>query len=673
MHPIKTYKLKNMNQAVKRNKKTNPRTSKSKKQLKPKPSMSTTKPRTTSLLFLSLLTFTLRFSLSTASTTYQMDTEFVLSNAELNCDEVDKTVFYAIRLIQYLGKPISFEINTATIAADKQYIADTSSVKRYGYYEYQSGGPCYYHKQTTGKNSNPLFVLVIRNNGGTSEKCKVVGIITNTDLEACGGTSTDDLFSVLQPKTSASGAATTASFQRILRDSNYLFLGYHTQTLYLFSFSVSDIDDRVLEALLLSPVTEATTTNSISLLNYNILNNVNDNLGHNTIGTEINGENVVKNRISIDNLPGYFLGVYTGGADDTTKYTQKIISASTSQTTGIHVELYIAKPEMIAIGETHSIEITSKPFSLSASRTIFSLRNLVYRVEVTRISNQLQFRVKRDGVAIPALNIDKAYGGISIFTYFSFTVGGGYLYFTDATNVRAKYYEMLHFYQAGQTPLRAHSSFEETTSLGSVLPYSAASQASTVQSRWIKVEYKPHAGVTTNKAAFRTHVVTYTRGVYPPFLLTTVVNSYFARCYFNGIRLHECLAMGHLRNKDEAIALHFRHGPNKAYSMSVGIMRDACRVGYSETQCLAVMPGYIFNLEPSLRTRIPNVGKLSVADFNALDEKTKGSVTVFTNSAGTQYMVSCYYSCKFKTRRRVLDGLVLFEMILIVLGLFTYF
>ena len=111
-----------------------------------------------------------------------------------NCDTTHSTHFIAARIVQHSGKPISIKIQTPTIPAENQFMTDTDGNKRYGYY--QTGTNCYFHTDLSGKNSNPMFIILIRNNGDGGpggNNCQIVGVVTNIGLQPCGATEVDSL------------------------------------------------------------------------------------------------------------------------------------------------------------------------------------------------------------------------------------------------------------------------------------------------------------------------------------------------------------------------------------------------------------------------------------------------------------------------------------------------
>ena len=162
---------------------------------------------------------------------------------------------------------------------------------------------------------------------------------------------------------------------------------------------------------------------------------------------------------------------------------------------------------------------------------------------MTRTSTELQLSVKRDGTIVPDLTVALSYSGNQKFISFCLTVNEGVLCFFSAPNVRAKYYEILQAYQDGQPAQRVHTTYQETTGLGTVIP---SSSTTPVNGRWEKLSHKPLGGVTTNKPWFRVIQLTQIRGVFTPYLISNVDNSVsLPRCYFNGYLNSYCFAMAY--------------------------------------------------------------------------------------------------------------------------------
>ena len=185
------------------------------------------------------------------STLYQMNAGYLAPNFGLNCNEATKKVFYSARVRKFTGKPISVNLVTNSISGSLKWISNTASAKQYGYYE--PGSNCYYHSDNSVK--DPMFILVIAKNGESTNKCKVVGIITEQDLQPCGGTATDDFFSyspVQLNKADSTPAADLFNFERMLRNEDFESASYDAMYYYLYEFGVGDINEGVVEMIILN-------------------------------------------------------------------------------------------------------------------------------------------------------------------------------------------------------------------------------------------------------------------------------------------------------------------------------------------------------------------------------------------------------------------------------------
>ena len=587
-----------------------------------------------------LVTIFLQIPQVSSSSLYQITTNYVSTGYSLSCNDATKTVFYALR-VKKKTVPVSVNLVTNSIPSSQKFISDTAFNKRYGYY--QAGTNCYYH---TDNNKDPLFVLVISNNGATQNKCKVVGIITEQDLQPCGATDTEDLFSygpIKLNNADNTASANHLSFQRVLRNQGYDSLGFYAMYYELSDFSVGAINLNIVEMIVLNLMNLVNTNQPLIGFDGTALTAINDQLHFNSFASEMKPETFIP-RIIHDDLPGYHLGVYTGPADDPSKFVQKTWYMSSAQSNGFIAECYIQKPDQILVGEVHAIEISVKGYKSNAAETIDNMKHLNYRIEVSKTTTELKFQVKRDGSIIPTLTVSLTDTGNQKFVHFCLTVSGGLLYYVDASNVRAKYYEILHAFQEGLPAQRAQTSYQETTTLGKIMPARAGNE---VRARWAKMEFKPPSGVTTNKAAIRGVQLAQVKGVYPPYLVANVDNSAnFPRCYFNGYRNYYCYAMGMLSDATETQALKFRSGNSYSNTMNGGIMRDSCRMAFSINRCVSPRPGYIINLDVTLKTPLPNYGSMTIADYNALGQEIKNLATTVTSNLNTKYLLTCPYTCK---------------------------
>ena len=71
-----------------------------------------------------------------------------------------------------------------------------------------------------------------------------------------------------------------------------------------------------------------------------------------------------------------------------------------------------------------------------------------------------------------------------------------------------------------------------------------------------------------------------------------------------------------------------------------------CRTVFELDRCLSIQPGNVMNVEVVMDIPLPWKGKMSLAEFNALEQEVLDFVHVFESNLGTKYLVSCPASCK---------------------------
>ena len=571
---------------------------------------------------------------------YKITTDYVLNPKTLDCSVATTTHLFAFRTVAHGGTPVSFQLTSDTAPANLQYITDTDGNKKFA--ALTPGSNCYFHPDNAGKNAYSIVILVIQSNGNPTDSCQVVKIITSRGFQACGGATTKDLYSVIQLN---SGSGTPAAFSSVGRnDLNFLLNAYLAMSFTLENFAVSDIDERVIEMVLVQALHVADRNAPVNLLDSSSIKLANQHLALNSFATEIKPEGVMK-RVVHDDLPGYYLGVYSGPGDDTSKYVQKVFLVNTFQTHGLQIELYITKPALLVVGQKHTIEFTSKYWRTSAGQSITGrLKDFNYKIEVTRTATHLEFRVKRDASNLPALNLDLSYSGSTNYVYFTFTVGGAVLYYLDALNTDSKFYETLHVYQVGQPVLVAQSSFRETVSVHTV--------QDDYGFRWNKIEFKPPASITENTAGFRVMLLGITRGVYPPGLISNNDNQ-FSRCYKKGYGANICLSMGYLSGPGETQAPSYILLGRLASAPSAQSIGDSCRLASNYENCLWPKPGFVMNIETSLKSPLvytekngPKAfGLIPETEYEALDSKVKDFYYKFQSNTGRVYLAGCPHSC----------------------------
>ena len=565
-------------------------------------------------------------------------------------------VFYVMRVKHDSAKPVSINLKTAAILDSDKYVTDTTGRKRYGVYDL--GSNCFYHKDRTGMNSNPVFILVLEHSNGPNPwaageiGCRVTRVITNNDLQACHTSTnkmTEDIFDVIQLGLESGTAASTNNFQKIERNEDYYFKQMSPIAFNFTDLDFSNFDSRIMELLLAQGLTSQSprVANLASVLNYDVLKALNSRVQFNTFAMAVNGGEIAK-RLNQDDLPGYYLGVYSGAADKPSKYIQQVFSPFEEVSNSMNLNAYISKPSSLGIGEEHSLEFSTKAYRYDGSQENYSLKELKYQISVIRnVEFLIQFKVKRFGVEIMSRN--HYFSGADKFIYFSLTVGAGLLYFTAPTLARVKYYESFHIFEVGLMPQRLLTVYEETAHLSTAIIYDS-SQEHKPKQVWMKVEYKPPVGITENKAGFRVLSLAPFKGAYPPYLITDRGTRFnYPRCYFETDKVNYCIAMALLADVSETQVISYVTGSwSRAVRLTSHQLKETCRVGYYSKNCLLPKTGFIIDIQKVLSSPVGGFGGLSLDEFNQLDPDLKRFVHVFENNLGRKLMVSCPYSCKSK-------------------------
>ena len=164
----------------------------------------------------------------------------------------------------------------------------------------------------------------------------------------------------------------------------------------------------------------------------------------------------------------------------------------------------------------------------------------------------------------------------------------------------------------------------------------------------MKVEYKPHPGITSNIAGIRVLILSQAPGALPPFLLISVDNSAsYPRCYFSGLSPGLCSASALLSNPTETQSLKYRKFADALFDANSGSTAQMCRVPFDENRCMSPQPGYIIDIGFGAYYEGPiQHGRLLFSDFEALPESMKNQYFVFENNAGRKYLAACHSSCK---------------------------
>ena len=570
---------------------------------------------------------------------------------DMECPDDNMVKILAIRFKVHAGMRIAFNLaDYSSNPPEREFITkDSDGQKRYG--EFNLGSTCYMHANYNAENIHPFFAVVMqrRTNVAGTKHCKIVKLITSKGFEACSG-ATRDLWSELVKPEWRPGTATIDGFNRLKMETENQISSFLGKVYTLENFALSDIDDQIMEMMVLGGLENPNIYDPILQVDYTIFTSINANLDKNSFATEINPANMVP-RLVRDNIPGYYLEPYTsGGSDETEKYAQiRFRDGDATGSVSVHTEFYIEKPNLILTGETHSVTVVYKSWVASSSSADKKLKESEYKISVSRVGVNLNFKVYQvdGGTDTQRITLDYADSGSNTgYLYFSLTVGRGVLYYIDATNVRVKAYETLNVCRVGESRGQASSNYQEDSTLDSLYKITSSETGE----RYGRVEFKPTAPLASNKAGFRLLVFSQAQGVVPGFLVSSFTNEPTRpRCYFDAYGPNQCISLALLSGPGEAQAplVRSQHKVEPLSSSSDSNIKTNCKVALSKTYCLIPKPGFVTNLETWKKISIYK-RLLPVAEYEALTADEKKQAAEYQNNVGTKYFASCDYSCNFE-------------------------
>ena len=552
----------------------------------------------------------------------------------IHCEEATATYFYSMRAKEVSG--VSISVTFASSTPSSKHIEARDGHKRYGMFE--PGGSCFMHKDRTTTNSHPLFILVMKKGDYHSNNCQVVRVITNLGLEACSGT-TKDLFEVVGLQKTNGQKGDYLAFRRLKPDLSYFFEPYRAVVASISNFALTDIDERVVEMLVLQPFVHVNLEPPEPTFSYGQFNRINSNLGKNPFSSKINPGKWIFRMVQ-DDLPGYHLKANNVEAGQNENFLQTVSSSPKDIFHSYHLVVYIQKPGLMSVGDTAEIEFSMSPARFRSLETLSTIKQRTFTVLVTRAPESLIFRVRRGALNSNYLNFP--YAGEADYIYFSFTFGGGMLYYTAPYTGRAKFYQTLLAAKKGMKPLSNSIKFEEDVELKELIGY----REEMSHFIWSKVEFKVSDSFPSNKAGFRVNTAQVGQGAYPSLLISSSDTSKkYDRCFFSGYSDDVCLSMILLAGPQETQTDQYLAGLSKAHFTNPGEMRDICKVAYNANRCLIVKPGYISNIDFFTPNPL-EPGRFSLSEYDRLDPRLKDSIHEFISNTGTRFFVPCPSSCK---------------------------
>ena len=529
---------------------------------------------------------------------------------------------------------VNYEVPGPTAS---EYITDPGTGQAQ-YKLYETSFLCYMLQDHTGVNSNPLFIFVIQKDGST-DKCRVSHIVTSAKITLCAGTphAVDSLVKY------DAGASTRDSFDKIRLPTNHLYRLFKPMNYVFSSYGVADIDERAVEMALTRSLYKTPEEHLTAGWSYKSMEIFNLHLGHNSFAKEIKPSTFIP-RLIQDDLPGYYLGVYSAGLQNYDAYYQEVENTVDFYARSMHIQLFMSTPDSLTVGKEHTVQIKSKPYQTLVGQPGF-LIEYQYQIKISRTANSMIFKYLRGASTLIGTVTLPYPGRTGKFVYFSLTVSHGILYYKDSTTIRARRYETLHVYQ-DSTKLRDHHTFDEDVNEDQLR---VAVNGQPTGYVWIKIEYQPDTGVTTNEAGVRVYSSGFTRGAYPPFLLSSrTPQPQHSRCYFPGFIQDYCHAIGFLDGPSDPQAPFAVQNGFEIYSPSQNdnILQN-CKMMLYEDRCLIPKPGSISKIGFEYHSPLFS-GLTKLEEYDSWSPETKSLHREYTNNLGTRYLVTCHPSCKVK-------------------------
>ena len=573
------------------------------------------------------------------STTYKIKPIPFKLSTNLQCSVATTKTLLTLKL-KHLDTsiPISFNLlsNYDTVSPDREYIQnlDINSLWQYGMF--QLGTRCLAHDKATEDNS-VLFLMLVIGKEDNSQDCKVERIITNTRFVRCNSlANTKPLWEILT--FSGTSSPNHNSFTRVDVDPNYLYNRFTPHTYNIENLAAADVSENLVEMGLMQAFYLTENQIPARTFSYEATQSINQNLAHNSFAYEILPSKLFE-RYTKQDLPGYYLGVYSGSGDDTHKFLQKFDNLPQNTPSSMHLVMYMSDPTALALGQTHKIDIKVK--ALKSQTTTAVLSEYKYKIQLTREAAKIKLELLRETVGVVS-TINYAYTGQNEFIYFAVTVGKAALYHNNHDSVKVKCHETLVVFMSGGNIQVFSSDYTEDTTMDKIIVKDLTQSSS----RMTKVEYMPPSGITSNQPGFRVDVLTYGTGVYHPDMISSRdISIAYPGCFISGYHINSCLGMAHLTDPTQAQTLKVIQDNGLAHTIAAGDRLEImCKVPLNGVNCLIPKQDYIVNLEQKLTSRFFNRID-SLANYNAMPQSDKNFFYEFTNAVGTKYLISCPYAC----------------------------
>ena len=548
--------------------------------------------------------------------------DFVAQTRPITCSP-NTWYLYKIDLPNKSSAPISFSV--ANQNPDKLFIQEPGTTN-YVYRAFKAvDGTCLVHTDTTGK-ASILVVILLIGPSGVNKDCKIENIFIPKDMTACGGAGTHTPFWSIF--TFSGGTSDYKSFTTMMYDPSYkLNYGYDSMT-QIFDFDpVTDLDERFVEMMLTTPMEKVDVNSGVSTYVEEIKNFINNFSGNNNFASFVRPSKFFP-RMAMDGLPGYFLDHWVSGQDPE-RFLQKVsLWGDVATPRSLHILTYLSEPSGLVIGETHQLLIESKPYKVFTFRKYGLMEfNLVFKYTKTAV-DKIRLELFSDGSSMIDQQVTTS--DFSSFIYLGVTVGQGFLYYTDITDVLMKLYFSVSFYQAGNSQIfstghKIPTPQPLTKIYSRVFPNFS-------ERRWTKVQLVSGAPNLKNVAKIRVYELRYSTGAYPAHLVQkNTLGPQYIRCFWLGYGFEQCLGYALLHDPSEAQLMTINYSENTLGTITDALLEERCRIPLEPGKCLTPKPGYVMNLDQYKTSRM--LGNIaSKVDYDAMSADDK---KFFTNLSTT--------------------------------------
>ena len=486
--------------------------------------------------------------------------------------------------------------------------------------------------------------------GGNS--CKVERFLTNKGLIPfdCTTTTEVNLFSTL---TFTAGTDTTdhLGFTSITYDENRKFDKTVPLMMRAFGMSLTQIDDRVIEMLLIEPFVEADVKNSIIKFYRNMNDAITASYTHNRDPKPIDPLKHVTRMIK-DNLPGYFLGSAQEADPKEDEGTFQYVEdwGSSQKAKSIHILMYFSNPEQFVDNQLHQLTVLSDGFrvnSIESNTLLFIYMTILIKRKTDNLEIQVWNEMGHSILSGTVTGVD-----FSKYLYMGFTIGQGILFYISDTLAFSRLELTASFYQSGGLKQYMHKSIPKPPGPLNQLFKTDDLTDPTGQCtrRWTSVKYFNPQGNDYNKIGVRVFQLVYGIGAYPFHLIAeNPLAAIYERCFWQGFNNNKCLGMALLLDSSEAQVTVLHDSSSHASEVSNPMMLTGCRVPLTQLDCVIPKDGYIVNLDPDQTSPIYR-NLISETDYSNLKQEHKDFFVEYLVDPGNpdsqKFLLSCPYECK---------------------------